>query len=133
MKTNKTKTGYVDGFVFLVSKKNIPAYKKMAKEAEVVWKKFGAIDYKECMGNDLKVKKMKGMPSQRSFTDITKMQSNETVWFSYITYKNKAHRDQVNKKVMAYFDEKYKDQKDMSSMPFDVTKMSYGGFTVQVG
>lgn len=129
MKTKNAK--YVDGFVFVVSKKNIPAYKKMAREGAATWKKFGALDYMECMGNDLKIKAPAGMPSQTSFTKLTGAKPSETVWFSYITFKSKAHRDQVNKKVMAYFDKKYADAKEMT-MPFDVTRMAYGGFSVEV-
>lgn len=128
------KTTYVDGFVFTVPKKNVAAYKKMARDGAAAWKKFGAIDYKECMGSDLKVKGHQGMPPPLSFTALAKAKPNETVWFSYITFKSKAHRDQVNKKVMAYFDKKYASAsaKEMK-MPFDTTRMAYGGFSVVVG
>ncbi len=128
-KTQKGK--YVDGFVFPVPKKNIAAYKEMAREAAVVWKKFGALDYKECMGEDLKTKSSMGMPAPISFTKLAGAKPNEIVWFSYIVYKNKAHRDQVNKKVMDYFSKKYADKKDYS-MPFDPSRMAYGGFRVEV-
>jgi alkaline phosphatase len=127
-----TKSKYVDGFVFTVPKKNVAAYKKMAREASKVWKKFGALDYKECKGEDLKIKAHGGMPAPLSFIKLTKMKPSETVWFSFITYKNKTHRKAVNKKVMAYFDKKYADVKHME-MPFDVKKMAYGGFSVEVG
>lgn len=127
-----TKSTYVDGFVFTVPKKNIAAYKKMAREGAAAWKKFGALDYKECMGNDLKIKAQKGMPMPNSFIKLTKAKPAETVWFSFITFKNKAHRDQVNKQVMAHFEKKYANAKDYS-MPFDVRRMSYGGFSVEVG
>jgi len=132
--TKKTKAGYVDGFVFTVPKKNVGAYRKMAKEGKEAWMKFGALDYYECMGQDLKIKPMEGMPKQRSFKDIANAKEGETVWFSYITFKSKAHRDAVNKKVMAYFSKKYAsvDPKDMP-MPFDVSRMAYGGFKVEVG
>jgi uncharacterized protein YbaA (DUF1428 family) len=132
MKTKKSPGAYVDGFVFVVSKKNVKAYKKMATEAEQVWKKFGALEYKECMGNDLKVKGSGGMPAPVSFTKLTGAKPTETVWFSYITYKSKAHRDAVNKKVMAYFSKKYEGKEDMP-MPFDMTRMVHGGFSVEVG
>lgn len=103
----KIKGGYVDGFVFPVTKKNVKAYTKMAKEASMVWKKFGALAYYECMGEDLAVKDMgPEWPKQRSFVDLAKAGSAETVWFSFIVYKNKAHRTAVNKKVMAYFEKK---------------------------
>lgn len=122
---------YVEGFVFAVPKKNIAAYKKMAREGAAAWKKFGALDYKECMGNDLKTKGSGGMPAPISFTKLVKAKPSETVWFSYITYKSKAHRKEVNKKVMAYFEKKYANQKDQS-MPFETNRMAYGGFSVIV-
>lgn len=122
---------YVDGFLFPVSKKNVEAYKKMAKEASLVWKKFGALDYYECMGDDLITKDKGGMGKPRSFKEVAKATPNDTVWFSFIVYKSRAHRDQVNKKVMQYFDKKYADAKDMK-MPFDPKMMAYGGFQVVV-
>lgn len=128
---SKNKAGYVDGFVFVVSKKNIAAYKKMAREGAAVWKKFGALDYKECMGEDLKTKGGQGMPAPRSFTNITGANSGETAWFSFITFKNRKHRDQVNKKVMEYLGKKYANKENME-MPMDVKKMAYGGFKVTV-
>jgi len=120
---------YVDGFVFAISKKNIAAYKKMAKEGKAVWRKFGALDYKECMGHDVKPKA--GSPKMFPFPTMLKLKAGETAWFSFIVFKSRAHRDAVNKKVMAYFDKKYKDKKDMS-MPFDMKRMAYGGFSVVV-
>jgi len=120
---------YVDGFVFAVPTKNVEAYKKMAKEASKVWRKFGALDYKECMGEDLNPdsKGQKMFP----FPKMARITPTENVWFSFIVFKSRAHRDAVNKKVMAYFDEKYKDMKDMP-MPFDTKRMAYGGFSVVV-
>lgn len=120
---------YVDGFVFAVPKKNIVAYKKMAKEGSAVWRKFGALDYKECRGDDLNPKS--GGGKMFSFPKMLKVKPTETIWFSYIVFKSKAHRTQVNKKVMAYFNEKYKDAKDMP-MPFDPKRMAYGGFSVVI-
>ena len=122
---------YVDGFVFPVPKKNTKAYKKMARGASVVWKKFGALEYFECVGNDLTPKAVPGMPKQRSFKEMAKARGGDAVWFSFIVFKSRAHRDEVNKKVMDYFGKKYADQKDMS-MPFDVRKMAYGGFTAEI-
>lgn len=122
---------YVDGFVFTVPKKNVKAYKKMASEGRDTWLRFGALDYKECMGDDLKTKGGQGMPAPISFTKITDAKLGDTVWFSFIVFKNKKHRDTVNKKVMTYFDKKYADAKDMT-MPFDMAKMAYGGFKVEV-
>lgn len=128
----KNKSGYVDGFVFTVPKKNVLAYKKMAREAERVWRKFGALSYFECQGDDLKTKGGAGMPAPLSFTKLTQAKPTETVWFSFITFKNKKHRDQVNKAVMAYFSKKY-EGKENEPMPFDMQKMTYGGFKVEVG
>lgn len=132
MKTKRSAGKYVDGFVFTVPKKNVAAYKKMARDGEKVWKKFGALDYKECMGHDLTTKGGEGMPAPISFKTLTKAKPTETVWFSYIVFKSKAHRDQVNKKVMAFFEKKYAGKEDMP-MPFDPRKMAYGGFSVEVG
>lgn len=122
-----TKGNYVDGFVFVVPKKNFAAYKKMAAEGASIWKKYGALDYKECMGDDLKTN---GNP-KTNFIKLAKAKSGETVWFSYIVFKNKKHRDSVNKKVMEYYNKKYPNQ--APSMPFDMGRMAYGGFSVIVG
>jgi len=132
MATKKQSATYVDGFVFRVPKKNIAAYKKMAREGRDAWLKFGALDYKECMGEELKTKSMGGM-KPLSFTALTKAKPSETVWFSFITFKNKTHRNQVNKAVMDHFNKKYAnmDPKDMA-MPFDPREMAYGGFKVEV-
>jgi uncharacterized protein YbaA (DUF1428 family) len=118
---------YVDGFVFPVSEKNVAAYTKMAKEAKTVWKKFGALDYKECQGDDLSPN---GGHAKTSFPKLAKLKEGETVWFSYIVFKSRSHRDAVNKKVMAHFEKKY--TKD-TPMPFDMKRMAYGGFKVIVG
>jgi uncharacterized protein YbaA (DUF1428 family) len=122
---------YVDGFVFPVKKKNIRTYKKMARDAARVWKKFGALGYFECQGEDLKTKSTPGMGRQRSFVATANAKKGDTVWFSFIIYKSRKHRDEVNKKVMDFFSKKYADKMDMP-MPFDVRKMAYGGFTVEV-
>lgn len=124
-----TKGNYVDGFVLVIPKKNVAKYKKMASEASKVWKKFGALEYKECMGEDLKPKT--GAPPTLPFPKMVKAKPSETVWFSYVVYKNKKHRDMVNKQVMVYFTKKYSD-KDMKDMPFDMKRMAYGGFSVIV-
>lgn len=120
------KETYVDGFVLIVPKKNKLAYKKMATEACEVWKKFGALDYKECVIEDPKPQLV-----SLTFAKLTKAKPSEEVWFSFITYKSRKHRDQVNKKVMAYFDKKYKDAK--YDMPFDMKRVTFGGFSVEVG
>lgn len=121
------KATYVDGFVFSVPKSKAAAYKKMCTEANEVWRKFGALEYKECVADDVSPKHV-----TFTFPKMAKTKPGEQVWFSFITYKSKAHRDQVNKKVMAYFDKKYADKKDQS-MPFDMKRMAFGGFKVVVG
>jgi len=109
---------YVDGFVIPVPKKQIAAYRRMARLGKKVWLKHGALDYKECVGDDLAVKW--GLP----FTKLVALKPGETVIFSYIVFKSRAHRDRVNAKVM----------KEMSAMappkdmPFDMKRMAYGGF-----
>lgn len=121
---------YVDGFVLVVPKNKVAEYKKMAKEGAEVWKKSGALDYFECMGEDLKSKSMAG-PKPLSFTKMTKAKPNETVWFSFVTFKSKKHRDEVNAVVMKAMEEKYGKNQDMV-MPFDIKRMAYGGFQVEV-
>jgi len=113
---------YVDGFLLPVPKKNLALYKKMAKFGAKLWKKHGALEYRECMGQDLKP--AFGVP----FTKVAKAKAGETVFFSYIVYKNRAHRDKVNKAVMA--DPAM--QKMPPAMPFDPKRMAYGGFQVFV-
>jgi uncharacterized protein YbaA (DUF1428 family) len=130
MTKTKNKTGYVDGFVLLVPKKKVNEYRKMAQDAAKVWMKYGALDYKECVGNDL-YPKMEGGPIHLSFPKLTNAKKGETVWFSYITYKSKKHRDEVNKKVMTEM-QKYAEKHKDIKMPFDMKKMAYGGFEVVV-
>jgi uncharacterized protein YbaA (DUF1428 family) len=122
-----TKAKYVDGFVLVIPKEGVTKYKKIAAEAAKVWKKFGALSYRECMGQDLEPK----MGDKKSvlFPKLTKAGPEDTVWFSYIEYKNKKHRDTVTKKVMEYFAKKYGENMDM---PFDMKKFSYGGFSIVV-
>jgi len=115
---------YVDGFVLPVPKKNLPAYRRMARKAGKIWREHGALDYKECVGDDLKVKM--GVP----FTRQMKLKPGETVVFAYIVYKSRAHRDKVNAKVMK--DPRLGDCCDTKSMPFDCRRMCYGGFKVLV-
>ena len=115
---------YVDGFVIPLPKKNIKAYVKMAAEAGKVWKELGALEYRECVGEDLK------QPFGLPFPKLAKLKPGETVVFSWIVYKSRAHRDKVNSKVM-------KDPRIIGMMkgkkaPFDVKRMSFGGFDVLV-
>ena len=113
---------YVDGYVLPVPKKNLKTYIRMARMGEKVWRKHGALDYKECVGDDLKTKW--GTP----FPRMMKLKPGETVVFSYIVFKSRAHRDRVNAKVMKEM-EKMCESKDM---PFDLNRMVYGGFRVLV-
>lgn len=115
---------YVDGFVLPVPKKNLKAYLQMAQKAGKLWREHGALDYKECAGDDLNTKM--GVP----FTKSAKAKSGETVVFAYILFKSRKHRDQVNAKVMK--DPRIKDMCDEKSIPFDVKRMVYGGFNVLV-
>ncbi len=122
----KQKSNYVDGFVLAVPKKKIGIYKKMAKEGEKIWKKHGAIDYKECMADDMRAQW--SMP----FPKLVKPKKDEVIMFSFITYKSRKHRDAVNKKVMS--DPSMNDPEIINKeMPFDMKRMAYGGFKVIVG
>lgn len=114
---------YVDGYVLAVPKKKLAAYRVMARQGEKVWRKHGALDYKECAGDDLKPKN--GVP----FTRVMKSKPGETVVFSFVVFKSRAHRDRVNAKVMKEM-EKMPMPKDM---PFDMKRMVYGGFKTLVG
>lgn len=122
---------YVDGFVIVVPKGKLAEYRKMAQFGKKIWLKYGALDYKECVGDDLRPKGMMGGPAPLSFLKMTKAKPTEAVWFSFIVYKSKKHRDQVNAKVMkdpAMSDPKWKD----APMPFDMKRFAYGGFKVVV-
>jgi uncharacterized protein YbaA (DUF1428 family) len=111
---------YVDGFVVPVPKKKLPAYIRMAKKASKIWKELGALDYKECVGDDLNIKFCLPFPKG------IKTKPGETVVFSYIVYKSRAHRDAVNAKVMK--DPRIAEMCDPKDMPFDCKRMLYGGF-----
>lgn len=113
---------YVDGFVIPVPVDKIPQYRKIARIAAKVWKDHGALDYRECVGDDLKNEW--GV----SFPPMAGAKEGETVVFAWITYKSRKHRDQVNAKVMA--DPRIK--LDQDSMPFDCKRMAYGGFKTLV-
>ena len=117
---------YVDGFVIPIPKKNTAAYKKMATEGSRVWKKFGALDYKECIIDDAEPQFVKF-----TFPKMAKVKPGEVVWFSFIVFKSRAHRDSVNKKVMTYFSKKY-GQEMSKAMPFDMNRFAMGGFKVMV-
>ena len=111
---------YVDGFIVAVPKKNLAAYVRMAKRSGKVWREHGALDYREWVADDVKVGK------RTSFPRSVKLKPDEIVVFSWITYKSRAHRDRVNKKVMA--DPRLKDMMDLKTLPFDAKRMIYGGF-----
>jgi uncharacterized protein YbaA (DUF1428 family) len=115
---------YVDGYVLAVPKKNLAAYTRMARAGAIVWREHGALDYKECVGEDLKAKV--GKP----FTRLLKTKPQETVVFSYIVFKSRKHRDQVNAKVMK--DPRLAKMIANKKMPFDLKRMAYGGFRVLV-
>ena len=111
---------YVDGFVIPLPKKNLNAYRRLAQKAGQVWRDHGALDFKECVGDDLNVKM--GLPFPRGI----KTKPGETVLFSYIMFKSRAHRDRVNAKVMK--DPRLAKMMDPKAMPFDAKRMMYGGF-----
>ncbi len=115
---------YVDGFVLPVPKNSVKAYFAIAKKAGKIWREHGALEYRECVGDDLKVHC--GLP----FPRLAKLKSGETVVFSWIVYKSRAHRDKVNSKVMK--DPRLNGICDGKSMPFDVKRMAYGGFKAVV-
>ena len=114
---------YVDGFVLPVPKKNIEAYRKLSRKAGKVWREHGALEYRECVADDVPRGKM------TSFPQSVKLKPNEVVWFSYIVYKSRRHRDAVNKKVMS--DPRITNM-GTDNVPFDSKRMIYGGFKVSV-
>ncbi len=120
---------YVDGFVLVVPKDKVKEYEKMAEIGKETWMKYGALEYMECLGDDLEPKEMGGMKAL-SFTELAKAKPDETVWFSFIVYESKKHRDEVNAKVM---EEMNKQAEEYNlSMPFDMKRMAVGGFEVKV-
>lgn len=123
---------YVDGFVIVVPEKNLTAYRKMAEEAGKIWKKYGALEYIESVGEDLDPDvpaEMKGV----TFTQMAGANTGETVVFSYILFNSRQHRDEVNARVMKEMDaEMNKPEKKGKPMPFDMKRAAYGGFNVIV-
>ena len=115
---------YVDGYVLPVPDKNLQAYRRMARKAGKVWRDHGALEYRECAGDDLHVKGLVTFPR------MTRLKRGETVVFSWIVFRSRAHRDRVNAKVMK--DPRLAKMMDPKAMPFDVKRMVYGGFTVLV-
>jgi uncharacterized protein YbaA (DUF1428 family) len=114
---------YVDGFVMPVPKANLEAYRRVAENAGKVWREYGALEYVECVANDVKPGEL------TSFPQAVKLEPDETVVFAWIVYESREHRDRVNEQVM-------KDPRiasiDPKSMPFDAKRMFWGGFEVLV-
>lgn len=121
---------YVDGYVLVVPKDKAEAYKKMAEGGRDAWMKHGALAYYECRANDMKQQDM-GDEKSRAFPEMVGAKDGEEVWFSFIIFKSKEHRDEVNAKVMKQMGEEMKELTDMQ-MPADMTRMAYGGFQVEV-
>jgi uncharacterized protein YbaA (DUF1428 family) len=120
-------TRYVDGFVVPVPKRKLDAYRRLSRKAGRVWREHGALEYKECVADDVPMGKV------TSFPRSVKRKKDETVIFAWITYKSRAHRDRVNAKVMK--DPRLADvmgAENMKNMPFDAQRMIYGGFEVVV-
>jgi uncharacterized protein YbaA (DUF1428 family) len=115
---------YVDGFVVPVPKKQVQAYRRLAQKAGKIWKEYGALEFRECVADDVKKGKW------TSFPRSVKLKPSETVFFSWIVFKSRAHRDRVNAKVMK--DKRLGTMMDGKRMPFDGKRMIYGGFKVLV-
>ena len=111
---------YIDGFVVPVPLENLDAYRKIARKAGKIWREYGALEYQECIADDVKPGKT------TSFPQSVKLKDGETVVFSWIIYKSRKHRDSVNAKVMK--DPRLADMMDSKKMPFDAKRMVWGGF-----
>lgn len=120
---------YVDGFVLVIPKDKVAEYKKMAEDGRDSWMKHGALEYYECRGDDLKQNEMGGEKS-RSFIEMAGASENETVWFSFIVFKSKENRDEVNAKVMEEMSKM--EMPENFQMPMDMKRMAYGGFQAEV-
>lgn len=114
---------YVDGFLVPIPKRKVAVYRRIARQAGKIWRDHGALEYRECVGDDLKTSMGVAFPK------MVKLKAGETVCFSWIVYKSRAHRDRVNAKVM-----KDPRMQKMASapMPFNIKRMAYGGFKVLV-
>ena len=115
---------YVDGFIVPVPKKKLAAYRRMARKGGKIWREHGALEFRECVADDVKWGK------RTSFPRSVKLKAGETVMFSFIVYKSKAERNRINAKVMK--DKRLASMMDPKSMPFDAKRMIYGGFKVLV-
>jgi uncharacterized protein YbaA (DUF1428 family) len=114
---------YVDGFVLPVPKRNVDAYRRMARKAGKIWREHGALEYTECVADDVPMGKV------TSFPRSVKLKRGETVVFAWIAFRSRAHRDRVNAKVMS--DPRVADM-SAKAMPFDAKRMIYGGYEVIV-
>ena len=130
---------YVDGFVLVIAEKDLPDYRKMAEEGGRIWKKYGALEYIESVGEDLDPAvpaEMKDVPAEMkraTFPQIAGAKPGETVVFSYILFKSRQHRDEVNAKVMKEMEAEWqKPENKDKPMPFDMKRVAYGGFEVIV-
>ncbi len=121
---------YVDGFVLVVPKDKTEEYKKMAEMGRDIWIKLGALEYYECRGDDLAPQEMGGEKA-RAFPEMAGAKGDETVWFSFVVFKSKEHRDEVNARMIEEMNKQMEGNKDMP-MPFDMKRMAYGGFQVEV-
>ncbi|RYD35867.1 MAG: DUF1428 domain-containing protein [Verrucomicrobiaceae bacterium] len=115
---------YVDGFVIPVPKDKIEQYREMSQKASAVWKEYGALEYYECVGDDMEIENMVPFPK------IADAGPDDVVVFAWIMYRSREHRDEVNSKVIA--DPRMNEMMDCSNPPFDCKKMAYGGFKVIV-
>jgi uncharacterized protein YbaA (DUF1428 family) len=115
---------YVDGFVVPVSKDNIERYKEMSTKCGKIWRELGALEFRECMGDDVKPGKL------TSFPQSVNLEDGEVVFFSWIVYESRAKRDEVNDKVMK--DPRMAEWMKPENMPFDGKRMVYGGFEMVV-
>jgi uncharacterized protein YbaA (DUF1428 family) len=115
---------YVDGFLLPVPRRNLDAYRRMSRKAGKIWREHGALEYRECVAEDVQ------MGEVTSFPRSVQLKRGETVVFSWIVFKSRAHRDRVNAKVMK--DPRLADMMDAKAMPFDGKRMIYGGFDVVV-
>ena len=121
---------YVDGFVLVVPKDKAKEYKEMAEGGRDMWMRHGALEYYECRGDALAPQEM-GDQKTRSFMEMAGAKKDENVWFSFIVFKSKEHRDEVNAKVMEEMGKQGEEYKDTPT-PFDMKRMAYGGFQVEV-
>jgi uncharacterized protein YbaA (DUF1428 family) len=116
---------YIDGFVVPVPKRKLAAYRAMARRAGKIWKEYGALEYVECIADDVSWGKRTSFPRS-----VKMKRPSETVVFSFIAYKSRADRNRINKKVMS--DPRLADMMDMKKLPFDARRMIYGGFKTLV-